>query len=67
MTNTRGPGTIASNNSGVLGSKKLQGSKIKGGFGGNNTGLINTQIGVNQEYLNSMLSPNMIHGNNYLT
>lgn len=25
MTNTRGPGTIAGNNSGVLGSKKLQG------------------------------------------
>ena len=47
MTNTRGPGTIAGNNSGVLGSKKLQGSKLKGGFGGNNTGLINTQIGVN--------------------
>ena len=47
LINQRGPGTVAGGNSGVMGSKKLQGSKIKNAFPGNNTGLLNPQIGVN--------------------
>ena len=39
---SRGPGNVAGGNGGVMGSKKLQGSKLKSGFpGGGNAGVLN--------------------------